>query len=386
MPPLNRIEQTYRRLISEGRPIVKLFSGNPNDHGFHFPAEVLERVYRDYFRRQDYKPHPRGLLRAREAIAGYYKERGVELDPEGILLTSGTSESFFYLFSLLARPGDNILTPNPAYPLFDQIAKLSGVELRPYRLDEDRGWAVDVEDLRKKTDDRTKAIVLVSPNNPTGAVVDRDQIREIVDWANHREIPMICDEVFSEFHFGEGDFPRPMVLSKPGLCFTLNGISKMFALPAMKLSWIAVTGERRLVDSAVDRLETTADTFLSCHIPIQEALPEIFSQGRDFLRSYREEVRKRRDLAVSLLRQSHHVRFTEPAGGFYLMAEVLPKGTRHLSEEEFVIRLMEERGVFVHPGYFYDYERGIHFVISFLAKPAVLRAGLNTIVSATHSP
>ncbi len=364
MISINKIESTYRRLKSEGRNILRLYSGNPNECGFRFPPEILERAYSDYFQSQRYDPHPKGAIRARQAIHDYYARHGAVVNPDNILLTSGTSESFFYLFSLLAGgKGGNILTPNPSYPLFDHIAGLAGVELRHYPLREEHAWSIDLEALRQRTDERTRAIVLVSPNNPTGAVAMPDEIREVVSWANQRNIALICDEVFSEFYFGPGDFPRVMAVSSPRLCFTLNGLSKMFALPGMKLSWIAVTGDSSLVCPAVDQLETTADTFLSCHTPIQEALPAILLEGQAFLKDYREEVRGRRDLAIEVLREIPCLRFVEPQGGYYLMAEVIAP---RVSEEELVIRLMEEDGIFAHPGYFYDYESGVHVVISFL--------------------
>jgi len=170
-----------------------------------------------------------------------------------------------------------------------------------------------------------------------------------------------------------------MALAKPKLCFTLNGLSKMFALPGLKLSWIAVSGDAAPVADAVDRLETIADTFLSCHIPIQEALPLLFSQGKPFLAEYRREVRRRRDLAVSLLQEEKALRFHPPRGGFYLTLSV--DQNRTFDEEEFVIRLMEEEGVFVHPGYFYDDESGTHLVISFLTQEKHLKEGIGRIRS-----
>ncbi|MFO1519145.1 MAG: pyridoxal phosphate-dependent aminotransferase [bacterium] len=374
---INLIERTYRELNAQGRRVLKLFSGNPNDQGFHFPSSILEKVYLPYFKTQEYHPHSKGLQVAREAIAAYYEGQGARVDPEHLILTSGTSESFFYLFSLLTEPGDNVLVPNPAYPLFDYIAQMARIELRHYSLREEKDWRVDVEEMKAKADERTKAILLVSPNNPTGAVHSAEQLREIVEWANEQEIPLICDEVFAEFYFGAGHFPRPIAISAPRLCFTLNGISKMFALPGLKLSWIAVTGETSLVEKAVDRLETVADTFLSCHIPIQQALPLLFSEGKEFLKSYHHEVGHRRVLAVHELQRFPEIRFVSPEGGFYLTGEIakpLP-----CSEEEFVIRLMREKEVFVHPGYFFDYEKGIHFVISFLTEPEALRSGIERL-------
>jgi len=372
---INRIEKTYRALKAEGRDVLKLFSGNPNDEGFIFPPDILEEAYARYFRNQEYHPHSKGLPKARQALSRYYETHGCSVDPEHILLTAGTSESFFYLFSLLAKPGDNILAPNPAYPLFDDIARLAGVELRHYALQEERSWQIDFDDIRKQTNVKTRAIVLISPNNPTGAVAAADEVADVVHWANTRNIPVICDEVFSEFFFGSGKFPRAMA-AKPKLCFTLNGISKMFALPSLKLGWIAVTGEKLFVEPAVDRLETTADTFLSCHIPIQEALPEIFEKGRAFVDHYVAEVGRRRQSAVALLKSSSRLTFVEPLGGFYLMARV----DSSVPEEDFVVSLMKEKNVFVHPGYFFDYDKGIHVVLSFLVRPDRLEKGIKELI------
>ena len=417
---INPIEATYRYLKAQGKEIIKLFSGNPNEEGFLFPPEILKKSYNQYFEKQIYHPQSKGLLKAREAIAKYYQEQNVQVDSENILLTSGTSESFFYLFSYLCQPGDNILTPNPAYPLFDYIAELAHIELRHYPLLEKQNWEVDIAELKRRTDEKTKAIVLISPNNPTGSVISAQQIQEIVSWANEKEIPLICDEVFSEFYFPErvtrlgapqlppaarkaGDaviggeerqdllksFPRAIKISKPFLCFTLNGISKMFALPSMKLGWIVVTGEKEKVEKAVDALETTADTFLSCHTAIQEALPSMFSEGWNFVEEYKKEVGERRKLAIEILRQSSLIEFVEPQGAFYLMMKIgrgepmcSPGQTRRPvpTEEQFVIDLMKQKNVFIHPGYFYDYEDGIHGIISFLCEREKLKTGLGRLL------
>lgn len=382
-PDINPIEATYRRLKAAGKNILKLYSGNPNEQGIHFPGEILQASYSRYFEKQDYLPHPKGLKVARQAISEYYAEQKAEVDPQNIILTSGTSESFFYLFSLLTQAGDNILVPKPAYPLFDSIAELAKIELRHYALREDQAWSIDLADLETQRGSRSRAVLLVSPNNPTGAVSGLEEISALVEWANSRNLPLICDEVFSEFFFGEGPFPRPMAMAKPKLCFTLNGISKMFALPGLKLSWIAVTGDDSRVAAAVDRLETTADTFLSCHIPIQEALPSLFSLGKPFLGEYRKEVRQRRDLAARLLQEEKGLHFHPPRGGFYLTLSVDQK--MPFDEEELVIRLMEEEGIFVHPGYFYDDESGTHLVISFLTQEEELKEGVERLRKFLHS-
>lgn len=375
---INPVEQTYRDLLRQGRPVIKLFSGNPNEHGIHFPGEVLSQEYTRYFAQPGYRPDPKGDPAARLAIQEYYAAQGSTVAAENIILTSGTSESFFYIFSLIASPGDNILTPNPSYPLFDYIAGLARVELRHYRLMEDRAWAVDLADLASRIDERTRALVVISPNNPTGSVASADQIREIVQIANRHDLVIISDEVYSEFTYDLPAFPRVNSVSQPRLLFTLNGISKMFALPALKLGWIAVTGDSLRVAQAVDTLETMADTFLSTHLPIQLALPRLFRERGPFLSQYQAEVRHRRDLAIELLKRSRRIRFNPPQGGFHLMAAV--EVERELDEEEFVIGLMRGAGVFVHPGYFYDYETGVHIALSFLTNPADLQIGLERLI------
>ena len=203
------------------------------------------------------------------------------------------------------------------------------------------------------------------------------EIHSIVDLANRHRIPLICDEVFSEFYFGEGKYPRIAQCSLPWLCFTLNGISKMLALPGYKLSWILVSGEKESVAEAVDFLETTADTFLSCASAIQEVLPSLLENRHEFVRSYVPALKEHHDSAVSLLRQNPYFEFVEPQGGFYMMVAV--KKDLGFDEDGFIIQLMKKTGVYVHPGYFYDYEKGIHFVISFLTEPNMLADSINEI-------
>lgn len=375
---INPVERAYRELLRQGKPVIRLFSGNPNEHGLHFPGEVLAEAYARYFAQPTYHPDPKGDPAARQAIQDYYASQGAVVSAENILLTSGTSEPFFYVFSLLASPGDNILTPNPSYPLFDYIAALARVELRHYPLREERGWEVDLAELARRIDERTRAIVVISPNNPTGSVVSAGQLREIVRIANRHGLAIVSDEVYSEFIYDLPAFPRVNTVGQPRLLFTLNGISKMFALPALKLGWIVVSGAEAQVARAVDVLETMTDTFLTVHMPIQLALPRLFQEGDAFLAQYRAEVRRRRDLALQLLSRSDRLRFIRPQGGFHLMAAVELEG--ELDEEAFVIALMREAGVFVHPGYFYDYEAGIHIALSFLTHPTTLSVGLERII------
>ncbi len=364
MHSINEIERVYQALIKSGRKIINLSSGNPVEHGFIFPPEILTKAYTEYLTHPTYHPDPKGLLAAREAIAHYYNDRNFRVDPSNILLTSGTSESFLHLFTLLCEAGDEILVPVPSYPLFDHIAASARINLIPYRLDS-KDWQVDIDHLASQITPKTRAIAIISPHNPTGAVVSQSSAREITALANKHGLALICDEVFSEFYYGNGDFPRIASVAQPELCFTLNGISKMFALPHLKLGWIAVSGIPALVGPWVKRLEMTLDTFLACHGGIQAALPTIFERGRDFMKSYCDQVSTNRKKFLGLVASSPLLACVPPVGGIHAL---IRRDQVLLDEEEFSIRLMKEKGIYVHPSFFYDHEEGEAFIISFLRE------------------
>lgn len=375
---LNPIEKSYRRLKAAGNTPVKLFLGNPTLQGIHFPENLLQESYREALQDPRYEPHPKGSPTARAAVSRYYLDQGISLDSEKIILTSGTSESFFLLFQALSRPGDHFLAPQPAYPLFEYLAQMARAELKPYPLHADRNWDFSLIELEKLITEKTKGVILISPHNPTGAVFSLDRLRGLADLCRKFSLPLICDEVFSEFIWAPRPYPRPMNLEDFPLVFTLNGISKMLALPGHKCGWIAVTGKDSRLWEMIDRLETGADTLLSCNQLIQKVLPVLLGSAGNFIPAYREEVRRRRELALSLLQNQKHLRYVDPQGGFTMMVENLEPGG--LNEEEWTMALMEATGVFVHPGYFFDYERGVHFIFSFLTEPEILEASLQKII------
>ena len=361
-----------------GKNPIKLFVGNPTLHGIHFPPKELQEAYRHALEDPCYRPQAKGSSTARSAVSQYYLERGCSVDSEQILLSSGTSESFFLLVRALGKPGDHFLAPQPAYPLFDHLADLARVKLKPYGLHSHREWDFSLKELHSLVDERTKGILLISPHNPTGSIFSEAQLRGLADLCREYSLPLICDEVFSEFTWGPEPYPRPMKFKEFPLVFTLNGISKMLALPGHKLAWIAATGEDPRLEQILDHLETHGDTLLSCNQLIQNALPQLMGVADPFISAYRRKVGQRRDLALSLLRGQKHLRFHEPQGGFYMMVEHLEPG--RLGEEEWVIALMEKTGVFVHPGYFFDYGPGVHFIFSFLTEPEILEASLKQLI------
>lgn len=347
-----------------GLPVYDLASANVNDAGIYFPEDILrDAVMYGLEQSKKYVPDSKGQLVARQAIADYYRDG---TSPDHVLVTPGTSQSYLYLFKLLANPGDEILVPKPVYPLFEYIARLAEVTLTYYDLKVDDGkWVVDMDSIMKGITPRTRAITLISPHNPTGHVLSLDEARVIASLATIKKLPLIVDEVFCEFVYGDDnslrdaiDLPQRNEFKSCPLVFTLNGFSKMFALPGVKIGWIAITGNDDLVRRAVSALETIADTFLATSEPMQFAVPEIFEKGRDFLDFYRGEVGRRRQSARGLYS-------ILPQGGFY--------GVRTIDgrdEHEFVLYALREFGVLLHPGYFFGVDD--HAVVfSFLQKESV---------------
>jgi len=369
----NALTQAQARVRASNRPLIDLINGNPTQHGLQFPAVILESALQQaQAAAAVYHPHPKGQAVARAAISAYYAAQGARLDPEHVLLTPGTSQSYWYLFQLLADPGQEILTPQPSYPLFDYIAALCRVTLTPYPLARrSTGWAVDTAALAAAITPNTRAMVLISPHNPTGHVASAAEVEALAALAQAHHLPIIADEVFCEFIFGGGQHHRPADHAAP-LVFTLNGFSKMLALPGVKLGWIAVSGEPALVATAVAALETIADTFLATHESVQWAAPALLAQGQAFLSSYRQQIAARAALAHELLAGADRFRVAPAAGGFYVTLDV-SQLTRN--DEILALDLLLETGILTHPGWYYDMPMP-SLVLSFLSEPDTLAAHL----------
>jgi alanine-synthesizing transaminase len=367
---LNPLERA-RRAQAAGAGYVDLADGNPTHHGLLFPPDALRAAAERYWAARRYDPDPRGLLVAREAIAAYYAGRAPALavGVDDLFVTASTSEAYSLLFALLAEPGDNVLAPAVTYPLFEYLAGYHHVELRPYALDETRGWAIDEDDLRAQAGERTRAVLLISPHNPTGHIV-----RERLPALAALGLPVICDEVFAEFPYGVASVP-PLGALLPGVpVFHLNGISKLFALPDLKLGWIALSGPAAQRAAHAERLELLNDTFLGASTLAQTMLPELFARGGEFRAAMRARVRANLDHGLARLRACPRVRVQAPDGGTYLFPEVLDCE----DEEQLAIDLLV-RGVLVHPGYFYD-APGAHLMLSCLAEPDVFREGITRLL------
>ncbi len=365
--PKNPLYVLHDQLKTEGTNVTDLVRGNVNEHGIVYPPEVLNEILKQAAdKARVYRPDSLGQRPAREAIAQYYG--GLKVPPEQILMTPGTSVSYWYCFKLLTENGDEVLCPQPSYPLFDYIARLAGVSLQHYRLLESREWSIDLDHLESRIGTATRAIILISPHNPTGMVADETQLRGLAEIARRHALPIISDEVFGEFLFGIDSFPRVAATDAP-LVFTLNGFSKMFALPGMKIGWMAITGDPALVKKSVAALDLISDTFLPVNEVAQFAVPEIFHRGSDFLKRYRSWITQCRTAAVEGLAGTS---FVHPRGGFYITISI------DHDEEEAAATLLQRENILVHPGYFYDIAPD-HLVMTFIDEPRELGAHFKKI-------
>lgn len=367
--PLTRLLVAKRE---RGERIWDLTETNPTRCRFRTPGiSILENL-----REPDnlsYRPEPRGLLPARETIAGYYAEQGIEISPEHIFLTSGTSESYSHLFHLLADAGDEILTVAPGYPLLESVASVADVKLRKTRVVFERGWRLRMEDVLRQMEG-VRAALFVNPANPTGQYLRPDEFEQLCAAASERRIPLISDEVFFEFY--QKEVPRKSLCAQnQALSFTLNGISKMLGMPQMKLSWIVLTGPPELADESAKRLEHICDTFLSVGTPPQRALKGWLSQHKEFS----QEVRDRTKANLEKLRQAMSGLPAEvlcPEGGW--MAVLRLRGFD--SDEAAALKLLQRKNTLVHPGYYYDLDES-SFVVSLILEGRDFEACLITLSS-----
>jgi alanine-synthesizing transaminase len=363
----NALYRLRDELKSQGQGIQDLISGNINECGYLFPQNLVEEILLEGSRRcRIYKPDSFGQRPAREAISEFYQKIGTTIPPESILITPGTSLSYWYCFKLLANEGDEILCPCPSYPLFDYIALISGVKLIPYRLSEMDHWRIDLEHLETNVSTKTRAIALISPHNPTGHVASAEEIAGLADIARRHNLAIISDEVFSESLLQPGLLPRPANSGAP-LVFTLNGFSKMFALPGMKFGWMTVSGDSGMVKQALRSLELISDTFLPVNETIQASAPEIFQLGNAVRFEFGHRIRECWRLTKEYLTASSRYSYVAPQGGFYIALRL-----NGLDEERTAERIMQENHLLIHPGYFYDMDPH-HLVLSFVQKHEVLR-------------
>ncbi len=370
----NRYTHALEHFRSSGRELLDLTASNPTEIGLRYDTERLLTSLNDP-RVLEYEPLAKGLRPAREAVLAYYREKGVQLSPEQLFLTVSTSEAYTYAFRLLCDPGDEVLVPRPSYPLFEFLADLQDVKLVPYELIYDHGWQIDFHSLECAINTRTRAVLVVHPNNPTGSYVKLAEKTLLDRICTDRELAIIADEVFLDYALS-GSNELSFAGSRGALTFTLSGLSKISALPQMKVAWMTVSGPATLTADAIGRLEVIADTYLSMNAPLQWALREMLASRKQIQDQLRARVQANlADLDQQLSRQSL-CRRLDVEGGWYTILRV--PATR--SDEELAIELIEKESVLVQPGHFYDFTSEGYLVISLITPETCFGEGISRLL------
>jgi alanine-synthesizing transaminase len=371
----NRLTLAHRAALASGKKIIDLTISNPTRAEIQYNETAILDSLRNP-RSLDYDPQPKGLLSARDSVAAYYDPI---IDPESFILTTSTSEGYSFVFRLLCNPGDEILVPKPSYPLFDFLAELQDVTLVPYSLIYDHGWQIDFHSLENAITQKSRGIVLVHPNNPTGSYVGAQERQRLNELCQQHKLALIADEVFLDYAH---DKTQPTFASnRDTLTFTLSGISKISALPQMKLAWIAVSGPSTDAAAAMQRLEIIADTYLSLNAPIQLAAPVLLDQRKTI------QPQLMRRVSANLAELDHQLTLQkscsrlEIQGGWYAVLRI--PVTR--SDEDFAIELLQRSGVLVHPSHFYDFPSDGYLVLSLIAAEEEFRSGVSATLQYANS-
>ena len=363
--------------LEQAPPALDLTESNPTRTDLPYAhAELAQALDNSAVR--CYAPDPHGLPEARAAIAARYAERGLIVSPEQITLASGTSEAYGYLFKLLCDPGDEVLVPEPSYPLFSDLCRLESVAARSYPLHYDGEWHIGLSELQAAIGPRTRAIMLVSPNNPTGSYLKRAELAALEALG----LPLISDEVFADYPLRpDAERVYSALESQRGLVFALDGLSKQCALPQWKVAWICARGPAQPLAAARARLELIADTYLSVATPTQLALPRLFALSQPV----RAQIQRRlaRNLAAlrSALGMQHAVTVLDVEGGFYATLRV----PSVQSEEAWVLELLARDSVYVQPGYFFDFPSEAYLVLSLLTPERTFDLGVQRLLARVAS-
>ena len=371
----NRLSEVLAQHRAAGKPLLDLTASNPTNCGFDYDGQTILRALCNSAALA-YEPDPSGLISARRAVVRYYAARGSEVHVEDVILTTSTSEAYSFIFRMLCNPGDEILVPEPSYPLLDFLADIQDVKLARYPLVYDYGWQVDFQALEQAITNRTRGVIVVHPNNPTGHFFKSGEAARLNAICSERELAVISDEVFLDFAL-VGSRPPSFAANTGALTFTMSGLSKISGLPQMKTAWLIAGGPMELKKPALARLEVIADTYLSMSAPVQLAAPVLLEQRHGFQKQLMERVRRNlAELDRQLAAQSTCVR-CELEGGWHAVLRV--PATR--SDEDLAIELLSRNNVYVHPGHFYDFPSDGYLIVSLMTRDEHFAEGIQLLLS-----
>ena len=370
----NRLAVALAARRAAGGEILDLTESNPTRAGLDYPPGILEALADP--RALRYEPAPAGAQAAREAVSAYYAARGLEVAPDRILLTASTSEGYAYLFKLLTDPGDEVLVPQPSYPLFEFLATMESVRVAHYPLAYHGVWSLDTDALARAITPATRAVVVVNPNNPTGSYLKRDERDSLVEICRARHLAIVSDEVFADYPHGPDPRRVATLAGEEDVpAFSMSGLSKIAGLPQMKLGWIVAAGPPRLRREAMEKLELVADTYLSGSTPVQHAAPALLAAGVAVRAQIARRVRENLEFFREAAAAHPACRILDVEGGWVATLQV----PRTRSEEEWALALLEEDGVLVQPGFFYDFASEAFLVVSLLTLPETFREGVRRL-------
>jgi alanine-synthesizing transaminase len=376
----NRLSEALAAHRAAGKPLLDLTVSNPTECGFEYDSSAILGALSNPVA-LSYEPDPKGLESARRAVAGYYSDRGENVSIEDIFLTTSTSEAYSYVFRTLCDPGDELLIPSPSYPLFDFLADIQDVRLVRYPLIYDHGWQIDFHSLEQAITPRTRGVIVVNPNNPTGNFVKSAEMAKLNEICSARELAIIADEVFLDFAL-DGDRPASFAANRSAPTFTLSGLSKICGLPQMKAAWLIVSGPQPWKSEALARLEVIADTYLSVNAPVQLAIPRFLEQRHSFQDQVMSRIQRNLAELGRLLAAQKAVSRLKVEGGWCAVLRV--PATR--SDEDLAIELLTTHGVSVHPGHFYGFPSKGHLVASLIVHETKFSTGVARLMAFLDQP
>jgi aspartate/methionine/tyrosine aminotransferase len=372
----NRLSRALAEHRAQGRPLIDLTESNPTRAGFAYHDGLLSPLADP--RALRYDPQPFGLSDARRAVADEYARHGFALPPERVVLTASTSDAYSLLFKLLAAAGDEVLVPRPSYPLFEHLTALDLVVAQPYDLEYHGRWSIDFDSVERAITPRTRAVLVVSPNNPTGSFITCSELDRLAAICRGHEIPIIADEVFADYELEpESRAGAGRVLARADvLSFTLGGLSKSVGLPQVKLGWIVASGPSAALATAMDRLELVCDTYLAVGTPVQVAADRLLTSGAAIRRQIASRVVENYRQLQALAACAPACRVLRADAGWYAVMHV----PRLESEEDLVLGLLTRHDLLTHPGYFFDFPRESFLIVSLLPPRDTFADGIGRLL------